>query len=170
MQYSTGKPPCGQVLSVKVDLEDSLEENTEEFTTKDGVFLQVKENLSERFCLAFTAPSCSGALFDDIGFLGDMEAVQQILEDTHVFPAGTDPATELLLEETSITYSKLSQEEVVTYITADDHQYYWQRPNERISLSYSGMHFRHYKATVYNRGLSALHAANYLCVLKQECL
>ena len=91
VKHSTGKPRCGQVLSVKVDLEDSLEESTEEFSTKDGVFLQVKENLSERFRLAFTAPSSSGALFDVIGFRGDTEAMQQILEGTYVFLAGTDP-------------------------------------------------------------------------------
>ena len=79
-----GKPRCGQVLSVKVDLEDSLGESTKEFTTEEGVFLQVKKNLSECFRLAFTALSCSGACFDDIGFLGDMEAVQQILEGTNI--------------------------------------------------------------------------------------
>ena len=108
------------MLLVKVDLEDSLEESTEEFTTKDGVFLQVKKNLSERFCLAFTAPLCSGALFDGIGFLGDTEAVQQILEGAYVFPASTNPATKLLLEEAAIEYSKLSQEEFMTYVAADD--------------------------------------------------
>ena len=80
------------MLSVKVDLENSLEESTQEFTTKDGVFLQFKKNLSECFRLAFTAPPCSGILFDDIGFLGDTEAVQQTLEGTYVFLAGTDPA------------------------------------------------------------------------------
>ena len=82
MKHSTGKPRCVQVLSVKVDLEDSLEESTQEFTTKDRVFLQVKKNLSERFRLAFTDPSCSGALFDAIGFLGDTDAVQQVLQGT----------------------------------------------------------------------------------------
>ena len=108
MKYSSGNPRCGPVLSVKVNLEDSLEESTKEFTTKEGVFLQVKKHLSERFRLAFTAPSCSGALFDGIGFLGETEAVQQILECTYVFPSGTDPATKLLLEEAAFTYSKLS--------------------------------------------------------------
>ena len=92
--------------------------------TKEGVFLKVKKNLSECFRLAFTAPLCSGALFNHIGFLGDTEAVQQILEGTYGFPAGTDPATKLMFDEAVITYSKLSQEEVVTYITVDDFQYY----------------------------------------------
>ena len=124
VEYLTGKPGCGQVLLVKVDLEDSLEDDTHEFTAKNEVFLQVKNNISERFCLAFTAPLCSEALFHEIGFLGDTETVQQIVGGTYVFPAGTDAATELLLEEAAITYSKLSQEEVEIYVTADDFQYY----------------------------------------------
>ena len=85
--------------------------------------------------------------------------MQQILEGTYVLPSGTNPATELLLKEATISYSKLSQEEAVTYVTSDDFQYYWQRPNEKISSSYSGLHFGHHKAAVYDMGLSALHAA-----------
>ena len=71
---SMGKPPAGQVLSVKVDREGE----TLEYDTEEGAFVEVKKNLSERFRLTFTAPSCSGALFDNIGFLGDTESVQQI--------------------------------------------------------------------------------------------
>ena len=130
---------------------------TQEYDTKEGVFAEVKKNLSERFRLAFTAPSCSGPLFNNIGFLGDTEAVQHILEGTYVFPAETDTATKLLLEEAAISYSKLSNEEVETYVTAEDFQYYWQRSNERISSSYSGLHFGLYKAAAYNVELSALH-------------
>ena len=85
--------------------------------------------------------------------------MQQILEGTYIFLAGTDPATKLLLEEAVITYYKLSQEEVATYIMADDYQYVWQRGNERISLSYSGLHFGHYNAAAYDRELSTLYAA-----------
>jgi len=72
------------------------------------------------FCLAYTAPSCSGQLYNNIGFLGDTEQVQQILEGTYVFPDNTDPATKLLLEEASITYAKMSAEEVSTFVTVED--------------------------------------------------
>ena len=37
-------------------------------------------------------PSYSGKLVDDIGFLGDTEAAQQILEGTYEFPEDTDLA------------------------------------------------------------------------------
>ena len=106
----------------------------------------MSKNLSEHFRLAFTAKCYEGKLFDDIGFLGDTDCARQILEGTYTYPPDTDPATRLLLEEATITFAKLSQEEVSTYVTIDDFQHYWQRVNERISSSYSGLHFGHYKA------------------------
>ena len=120
VKYSAGKRPAGQVLSVKVD----TPEDTEEFTTEEGVCQQVSTNLSKRFRLAFSAPSCSGPLFDDIGFLGDTVAVQQILEGSYSFPANTDPATKLLLEEAAFTYAKMSTQEVASYATREDFQRY----------------------------------------------
>ena len=66
---------------------------------EDEVFGQVSKNLAERFRLLFTAPYCKpGELFDDIGFHGDSEAAQQILDGTYVFLPNTDPATRLLFE------------------------------------------------------------------------
>ena len=53
----------------------------------------------------------------------------------------------------------MSQEEIATYVTVDEFQYFWQRQNERISSSYSRLHMGHYKAAAYNRDLALLHAA-----------
>jgi len=44
-------------------------------------------------------------------------------------------------------------------VTVEEYQYYWQRANERISSSFSGLHFGHYKAASFHPRLSALHAA-----------
>ena len=55
-------------------------------------------------------------------------------------------------------YAQMTDEEVATFVTAEDFQYYWQRANERISSSYSGLHFGHYKAASFDPELSALHA------------
>ena len=94
-----------------------------------------------------------------MGFVGDTEAARAILEGTYVYPPGIDPATKLLLEEAAKTYTKMPADEIATYVTVEDFQYYWQRANERISSSYSGLHFGHYKAASFDPELSALHAA-----------
>ena len=94
-----------------------------------------------------------------MGFVGDTEAARAILEGTYVYSPDIDPATKLLLEEAAMTYAKMPAEEIATYVTVEDFQYYWQRANERVSLSYSGLHFGHYKAASFDPALSALHAA-----------
>ena len=152
---TTKEPRGGQVLSVRVQVGDA----TERHDTEDGIFGAVSNHLAERFRLAFSAPCMSGQLFDDIGFIGDTECAQQILEGTYVFPPGTDPATQFLLEEAGITYQKMSKEEVAMYVSTEDFQDYWQTANERISSSASGLHFGHYKAASFDRVLSSMHAA-----------
>ena len=98
----------------------------EEVVSENDIFERVSTNLSCHIHLAFTAPLCSCKLFADIRFLGDTEQAQQILEGTYDFPPDTDPATKLLLEEASITYLKMSPEEVSTFMTVDYFQHYWQ--------------------------------------------
>ena len=40
----------------------------------------------------------------------------------------------MLLEEAARTFTKLDREQIATYVTVEDFQYYWQRANDRISL------------------------------------
>ena len=159
VNYSTRKPRGEQVFSVKVPVPDAGDEIFEEYTTEDAIFDQVSTGLDERFRLAMSAPAYSGQLFDDIGFCGDTAAAQAILEGTYVFPPDCDPATRLLLEEAAKTYRQLSNEEIASYVTLEDFQYWWRRARARTSSSYSGLHFDHYIAAAYDDGLSALHAA-----------
>ena len=159
VNHSTSKPRGREVLSVKVPVNIEGDKQFEEFFTEDEVCQKVSTYLLERFRLAFSAPAYKGKLFNDICFLGDNDVARQILEGTYVFPTDIDPATKLLFEEAAITFGKLSKEEVASYVTVDDFQYYWQRANERISSSYSGLHFGHYKAASFGRNLSVIHAA-----------
>ena len=65
----------------------------------------------------------------------------------------------MFLQECSKMYLSMSREEVCTYVTAEDYQYYWKRVKERTSSSYSRLHFGHYIAAVDSGVLSKLHAA-----------
>ena len=107
-------------MEVKVKTADG---GTEEFKTEEEVFTQVSKSLTERFRLAFTAKCHEGQLFDDIGFIGDTAAARQILAGTYVFPADTDPATMLLLEEAGHMFRSMPDKEVATYVTIKDYQY-----------------------------------------------
>ena len=102
------------------------------------------------------------AIFGDIGFIaGDTLAAHHTLEGTYVYPPDTDPATKFLPEEASRTYNVMAGAGIATYIMVADFQYYWQPANTRIciSSSYSGLHMSRYKATSFDKYLSALHAS-----------
>ncbi len=126
--------------------------------TEDGIFDQLSLNLLERFWLAFSAPCYHNKLFDNLGYIGDTCAAQAVLEGTYEFPANTDLATRILLEEASYIYKNMSQKQIAIYVTVEDFQYYWQSQNERISSSFSGLHMGHYKAVSYNKDLTLLHS------------
>ncbi len=158
LKHSTKKDQGGAVYSVRVQSHST--DDDEVYETEDGIFKNVSTHLAERFRLVFSAPCHSGKLFDNIGFIGDTEAAQQILEGTYEYEEGLDPATRLLFEEAAKTYASMPREKIATFVTAEDFQYYWQRANERISSSYSGLHFGYYEAAAFDPELSALHAAN----------
>ena len=88
VNYSAGTPHGGAALSVKVKVNEEMEE----FHTEGEVFLQVSSHLSERFRLAFTAGCFKGQLFNDLGFIGNAHVAQQILEGTYNYPPDVDPA------------------------------------------------------------------------------
>ena len=113
-----------KVLSVKVPTVDE-EGNTmiKECVTQQAFFEAAEPVLADRFSGAFSLPVYSGRLFDDLGFMGDSECAQQVLEGTYVFPEGIDPATKMLLEECSIMYLSMLREEVSIFVTVEDYQF-----------------------------------------------
>ena len=115
--------------------------------------------LTDRFKLARDAPICEGPVFDDIGYLGNTRATRAILEGTYDFPPEMDTHTRLLLEEAHKVFSTKTAEEISTFVSVEDFQYFWRRADEFIQSSYSHIHFGHYKAIAHDRFLSSLQAA-----------
>ncbi len=130
----------------------------ETYDTEDKVVGQTSNHLSKCFCLAYSAPFYRGKSFDDLGFMGDTECSQQILEGTYDFPPDTDIWTKKILQEAHYTFSCMSSAEILTIITKKDFQDFWRRVDERASSSFSGVTFSHYKAAATNLMLSAMHA------------
>jgi len=109
------------------------------------MFEHTLEHLSQRFWLAHSAPCYRGQLSDDLGFTGDTECAQKILEGTYEYPPDTDEWTKKILQEAHITFIQISGAEIGTSITTSDFQNYWKRVDESISSSFSGVTFSHYK-------------------------
>ena len=143
------------VLRVEIPQEDG---GVIECATKETVETALMDELSTRFGRAESAPICQGVLFDLLGTYANTDAAVEILEGTFTPPTGTDPATKLLLEEIARIWTKIGDGEVSVVVSRDDFQYYWKRVKEKISSSFSGLHFGHYKSIAHDDYLSDLMA------------
>jgi hypothetical protein len=118
------------------------------------------DHLSECFCLAYSAPCYQGQLFDNLGFMGDIEYSKQILEGTYEYPPYTDVWTKKILQEAHYTFSHMSGAKIATTISTMDFQRFWIRVDEWTSSTVSGVTFLHYKVVAYHSMLLEMHAAN----------
>jgi hypothetical protein len=137
------------------------------YDTKWVVVGHTSDHLSECFHLAYYVPCYCGPLFDDLGFMGDTDCAQQILEGTHDYPTDTKIWTKKILQEVHYTFSQISSAEIATTITTEDFQNFWQWFIERTSYSFSGITSLHYKAAALHPMLAVMHAAYLMaCTLK----
>jgi hypothetical protein len=138
------------------------------YDTEESVFHHAAEHLSIRFHLAYSAPCYSNQLLDNIGHFCDTQCAQDILDGMYAFPPDTNVWTIKILREAHYTYKLLSKEIINTMESVVDIQNYWQSTNEKISSSFSRIHFGHHKAASFDRNLSALHAAKLsTCAMKE---
>jgi len=155
INHTTRPPRGGAPITLRVQAGQTV--NT--YSTEHEMFEHTSEHLSQQFRLAQSALCYRGQLFDDLGFTGDTECAQMILEGTYEYPPDTDIWTKKILQEAKITFSQMSGAEVSTMITTEDFQNFWRRVDERTSSSYSRITFSHYKAAAHHKMLSAMHAA-----------
>ncbi len=105
-------------------------------------------------------PCYCGQLFDDLGFMGDTECAQQILEGIYDYPPDTNIWTKKILQHAYYTFSPMSGAEIVTTITTEDFQNFWQCVDESKSSSFSGITFLHDKAA----GIASNACGNACCI------
>jgi hypothetical protein len=149
---TTRPPQGGNPLMVCVQSGPVIET----YDTEDEVVRHTSNHLSKCFHIAYSASCYCRKLFDDLGFTGDTECAQQILEGTYDFPP-TDIWTKKILQEAHYTFSHMSGAEIMIIVTMEDFQNFWRRVDERTSSSFSRVTFSHYKAAASNPMLSAMH-------------
>ena len=122
IDYSTHPQKGGAPIQIRVQ----SGQTTETYSTEQEVFDHTAEHLSKRFCLAYSAPCYKGQLFDNLGYMGDTECSQQILDGTYEYPPDTDIWTKKILQEAHHTFMQMSGIEISTLVTTEDFQNYWQ--------------------------------------------
>jgi hypothetical protein len=96
------------------------------YDTEQDVVVHTSNHLSKRFCLVYSVPCYCGQLFDDLGFMEDIECAQQIIEGTYDYPPDTDIKTTKILQEAHYTYFQMSSAEIAMTIITEDFQNFWQ--------------------------------------------
>ncbi len=130
------------------------------YATREGVESQGAAAIEMRCKVARGAPILQDArLHSNFKFLANTDSADLVLQGSYVYPKNMNLHTKLLLQEAQNIFHRLLEEEVVDFVSTTDFQSYWQHANEDIQSSESGCHFSHYKATSYNRYLSAMQSA-----------
>ena len=89
-----------------------------------------------RFQLAMEAPITSSMLIEQLGYLGDSEIAQQLVEGRYDIPDELDDATALILQENGRVGIQLTNGEVTIEITPEEFQYFWKCIQEGTASSY----------------------------------
>ena len=105
----------------------------------------IKENI-ERFSQSNNTPPMTEPLVSELGFLGNMEEAQSILNDTYQPPEDIDPYAKLLIQELHMPENTCANPMKETEVTPTSNKSAWNKQKEQISSDPDGLSFSHYKA------------------------
>ncbi len=120
-----------------------------DYIVQEDVEQAIQRECKICFTLAHSAPIMKSLLGDRLRYLSDKSLARSIIMGTYEFPLDLDPATRLVLEEIGklgikIIYGEGSK----IVIMPNNFKHFWQKVNEFISSSMSGVHYGHYKAAI----------------------
>ncbi len=153
--FSIRPPRGGNPTAIQVPTPNG----TMKYDTEETVFHNAMEHLSLQFRLTYSTPCYLSQILEDIGHLGNTQCAQEIFKGSYAYPPDTDQWTMKILQEAHHTYNLLGDDSIDTTVPVYNFQNYWQGANEAISSLFSCFHFGRYKATSFNKKMSALHAA-----------
>ena len=114
----------------------------------------VANSLNKRYCVAFHAPISSGQLFHNLGHLADTASAEALLCGDYTFPEECDQATEAILREIALIFSK---QQIPMNIRIEPSDFHWWRTfREKTESLRSLISFSHYKAQSHSKSLTAL--------------
>ena len=88
-------------------------------------------------------------LGEKLRYLSDKALAKAIITGTYDIPISLNPATAMILKEIDKLVIKIvngDSNEII--ISPEDFKRFWKKVNEFTSLSMTGVHYGHYKATI----------------------
>jgi hypothetical protein len=117
----------------------------------------ITDNNVARFNLTIHTPLMQTTMTTLLGYMADTKTAEQILDGSFVPPDSLDAHTRGML---ALLQQPIDENLplINTTITREDFQNYWKKVNEKISSSWSQLHFGHYIAASEDDFLSEIHA------------
>ena len=113
----------------------------------------VANSLDERYRAACHAPIRSGQLFHDLGHLADTACAEALLRGDYTFPEECDQATEAILQEIALVFSK--QQSTMNIRIEPNDFHWWHTSREKTESSRSLICFSHCEAQSHSKTLTA---------------
>jgi len=138
-------PHSPSVLKVQRVVEGEIKE----YMVQEDVEQAIQRECKVRFSLAHNAPIMNSLLGEKLRYLSDEALAKAIITGTYKIPTDLDHATAMILKEIGKLGMKIvNGDNNKRIITPEDFKRFWTKVNEFTSLSMSGVHYGHYKATI----------------------
>jgi hypothetical protein len=160
IKRAVGKQNGGSVR----EIETVIDGEQVKCSTENEVVEAISENNVSRFNLTILTPLMRESMSTLLGYMAVTESAEEILNGSFIPPSGTDTYTVQMLDAlkrplpSAMAPTSESFGQIDTSITKEDFQDYWRKANERISSSWSQLHFGHYIAASKDDLLSEIHA------------
>ncbi len=155
MKQTAKDPNSPSVLRVQRVVNGEVKE----YIVQEDVKQAIQHECKIRFSLAHSAPIMKTLLGERVRYLFDESLARLIILGTYDIPSDLDPATRLILEEIGkLGMNIVNGEGNKIVITPDDFKCFWRKVNKFTSLSMSGVHYEHYKASIQDELSSAVPA------------
>ncbi len=118
----------------------------------------ISEVHNKRYTLASDTPICQVTLSQDFGLMSLSLAAEEVLTGSYHQP-DMDQATTDIFSTVTCIQAQITGPAISTTILPLDWKEYWKHTKEETSLSESGLHFGHYKASTHSHYLNYFHVA-----------
>jgi hypothetical protein len=126
-----------------------VEGEVKEYMVQEDVEQAIQQKCKVRFSLAHSAPIMNLLLGEKLRYLLDESLTKAIITGTYNIPTDLEPATAMILKEIGRLGMKIvNGNNNKIMIMPEDFKRFWKKVNKFTSLLMSGVHYKHYKATI----------------------
>jgi hypothetical protein len=152
MRKKLGNPSTTKVFSTD---DDGIRQECDTKETVEAACIRENES---RFSQTEDTPAMMSPLLEELGYLADTDAAEEILAGTFEVPEGTCKYAKKLIAELEMPESVRKGGLIDDFVSTQDHISGWKKQKESISSDPEGLTFSHYKAGIEEESIAQFDA------------